>query len=182
MRSVTALGLLAAAAVSALAADRMPLRYLLPDWHTGRVETEVRERTLFIRARLATPLAPMRKARVRLETSAGLKLISTQFSGDPARAAITTTEFAGDLPAGGKLFVNAIAERVDDADHAFATLAFEYDFPVDEVLGYIQAHAGDRYPNSRLRSLLEQSVREHHAGRRSGGFTERVEFRGPNAR
>ncbi len=164
------------------ARGEMPKRYLLPIWYTGKVEPRVTDGKIEVQARLQTSLAGMKNARVWIEPGKGTKLRSASVaalipSGDrPKATASTTGKFEGNLPAGSKVDLSAVLEVEPGRGEAYVTLAFDYDFPADELLAYLETHAADIYPARERRQLLARTIREKHAGRKSDGITERVEL------
>ncbi|MBI4867019.1 MAG: hypothetical protein HY816_08700 [Candidatus Wallbacteria bacterium] len=160
----------------------IPKRYLLPIWYTGKVETRAAGGKIEVQARLQTNLATMRKARVWLEAGKGARLVSSSVAavtpsvGGPRATASATGQFEGDLPPGSKLDVSGVLTPEPGSDHAYVTLAFDYDFPDEELRAHITARASEEYPDRELRELLIRTLHEKHRGRKSGGITERIEL------
>jgi hypothetical protein len=154
-------------------------RYLIPIWYTGQVEPGPEGRQRQVKARLQLNLAPMRNARVWLEPSKGLEVVAASVrtttsttAGAPSRDA----RFEGDLPAGSRCTFDAVVRARPGLGHGYVTLAFDYDFPVEELASYVHQHQGELYPDERLRGLLLKTLKKTHSGRQSGGVTRRIEF------
>ena len=164
---------------SVRAASPIENRYLIPIWYTGKVESRPAGHQLQVKASLQLNLAPMRNARVWLEPSKGLEIVvasvrstTSATASAPAREA----RFEGDLPVDSRCTFDAVLRPRPGLRHGYVTLAFDYDFPVEELTGYVHQRQGELYPDERLRSLLLKTIQETHSGRQSGGLTERVEF------
>ncbi len=166
----------------------MGRRYLMPRWYTAVVEPTVDGDKVSVKACLTIDQFPMKKARVRLEASPGLEMTSCAAVALPASPAadrkpagplISKGVARGLVPPDTRLTFEATFLRKQPLQHGYITLAFDYDFPDQEILSYIIAHSQDKFPDDKLRDLLSKTIREGHPGRRSEGVTERVEF-GPD--
>jgi hypothetical protein len=166
----------------------MGKRYLMPRWYTAVVEPKVEGDTISVKACLTVDQFPMKKARVRLEASKGLEMTSCTAVALPASGAaerkpagphISNGVARGLVPPDTRVSFEATFLRKQPLQHGYITLAFDYDFPDQEILSYLIAHAQDKFPDDKLRDLLAKTIREGHPGKRSEGVTERVEF-GPD--
>ncbi|MBI4871615.1 MAG: hypothetical protein HY814_08605 [Candidatus Riflebacteria bacterium] len=155
------------------AGGKIPKRYLMPIWFTGKLEPKLEGERLLVKGRLQPDLAPMRRAKVTLDASKGFRVKSARFS---AGTTATSDVFNGDLLPGQVLTVDGVVEREADAKGCFITLGFQFDFPTEELLSYVKQHSADQYPDADLRALLERTISEQHRGRRSRAITEVIAF------
>ncbi len=150
--------------------------YLLPIWYTGAVDATVKGERIGIQARLQLNLASMKNADLRLEAGRGLRILDVKILSGADGKAATGDRIQDDLEMGASIQIEATLQAERGLKRGYVTLAFDYDFPEDELLQYIKVHRADLYPDDDLRRKLQQTVVESHRGRKAGGITTRIDL------
>jgi len=143
--------------------QKIPQRYLLPIWKTAQLDVQPLGANSFrLRAVVYSNLAPLSNAELSFELGDGLKFIEEPES------------WQGTIEIGASQTLQAKIELEQGKQHGYITLAYDYDFPADELIAYITQHSDEQYPDQELRDLLIRTINEEHRGRKEDGHTEYI--------
>jgi hypothetical protein len=142
----------------------IPHSYLLPHWHTARLDVEpLGEGRFQVVGTFRSVLAPLEELELFFETSDSLMVI-----GQP-------DSWQGSLAVGEVQRVAGVVELQSGWDYGYVTLAYDYDFPDRDIVNYIVEHTSSEYPDDELRRELLAFIRDEHRGRKQDGVTLRIE-------
>lgn len=135
-------------------------RYLLPIWKTAQLDVQPLGANSFqLRAVVYSNLAPLGNAELSFELGDGFQFIDEPES------------WQGTIEVGASQTLQAKIEMEQGRQHGYVTLAYDYDFPADELIAYITQHSDEQYPDQELRDLLIHTINEEHRGRKEDGLT-----------